>query len=64
MADRNDNGILDSHEKWWLAARVLVLIWSIGFLSASYLGYAHEVDRGMLGTVMTASAMSFIKQPK
>lgn len=64
MADENENGILDRHEKWWLLMRVMVLVWSIGFLSASYLGYVKDVDRSMLATTMTAAAASFIKKTK
>ncbi|QBP06155.1 hypothetical protein [Synechococcus phage S-B68] len=58
MADSNNNGILDSHEKWFLLMRVVVLLWSIGFLTASYLGYG-KVDRTFLATTFTAAAASF-----
>ena len=44
--------------------RVTVLVWSLGFLSASYLGLAKDVDRPLLATLATASAGSFIKRPK
>lgn len=64
MPDSNNNGILDSHEKWWLLMRITVLVWSLGFLSASYLGLAKDVDRPLLATLATASAGSFIKRPK
>ena len=56
--DRNKNGILDSHEKWWLLMRVIVLLWSLGFLTASYLGLS-SVDRTFLSATFTASAASF-----
>lgn len=44
--------------------RVVVLLWSMGFLSASYLGYAKEVDRALMASTMTAAAASFIKKAK
>jgi len=56
--DSNKNGILDSHEKWWLLMRVVVLLWSLGFLTASYLGVG-DIDRTFLATTFTASAASF-----
>ena len=58
MADQNNNGILDSHEKWFLVGKVIVLVWSLGFLTASYLG-VKNVDRTFLATTFTASAASF-----
>ena len=65
MADLNKNGILDSHEKWFLVMKVLVLLWSLGFLTASYLGYLKNIDRTFLATTLTASAASFgMKRPK
>ena len=53
MSDLNKNGILDSHEKWFLVAKVLVLFWSLGFLTASYLGYIKNIDRTFLATTLT-----------
>lgn len=64
MADINSNGILDTHEKWWLLMRVIVLLWSMGFLSASYLGIVKEVDRALMASTMTAAAASFVKKAK
>ena len=64
MADINSNGILDRHEKWWLLMRVVVLLWSMGFLSASYLGYTKDVDRALMASTMTAAAASFVKKAK
>ena len=58
MADSNNNGILDSHEKWFLMMKIMVLLWSMVFLTASYLGKA-DVDRTFLATTFTASAASF-----
>jgi len=56
--DVNNNGILDSHEKWFLAVKIIVFVWSLIFLTASYMG--HEgIDRTFLATTFTASAASF-----
>ena len=56
--DVNKNGIIDSHEKWFLFAKITVLVWSMGFLTASYLG-VKDIDRTFLATTFTASAASF-----
>ena len=65
IVDTNKNGIIDSHEKWFLVAKVLVLVWSLGFLSASYMGLLKNIDRTFLATTLTASAASLgMKRPK
>ena len=56
--DINDNGIIDSHEKWFLFAKILVLVWSLGFLTSSYLGN-DKIDRTFVGATFTASIASF-----
>lgn len=56
--DINNNGILDSHEKWFLGIKVVVFLWSLLFLSWSYLGN-DKVDRLFLSATFTASAASF-----
>jgi uncharacterized BrkB/YihY/UPF0761 family membrane protein len=56
--DVNNNGILDSHEKWFLGVKIIVFVWSLFFLTYSYLGNK-EVDRLFVGTTFTASAASF-----
>ena len=56
--DVNSNGILDSHEKWFLTARVLVLSWSLVLMTASYFGN-EEIDRTFVGAAFTASIASF-----
>ena len=57
-SDINNNGILDSHEKWFLFVRLLVLVWSLGLLTYSYFG-SDEVDRAFVATTFTASVASF-----
>ena len=63
--DVNNNGILDSHEKWFLGVKIVVFIWSIFFISWSYLGN-EKVDRIFVSATLTASAASFSlrKTPK
>ena len=43
--DSNNNGIIDSHEKWFLIMRVIVLLWCMGFLTFSYVFKEDEIDR-------------------
>ena len=58
-ADSNNNGIIDSHEKWFLIMRVIVLLWCMGFLTFSYIFKEDEIDRTFLATTFTATAASF-----
>ena len=58
FTDVNSNGILDSHEKWFLLVKIIVFFWSLSFLTASYLNKS-DVDRTFLAGVFTASAASF-----
>ena len=57
-SDVNQNGILDSHEKWFLGVKVIILSWSLIFLTLSYLG-KKEVDRLFVSTTLATSAASF-----
>lgn len=57
-SDENNNGILDSHEKWFLGVKLVVFLWSLLFLTMSYLGHG-GIDRTFLVTTFTASAASF-----
>lgn len=57
-SDVNNNGILDHQENWFLAVRLLVFIWSLFFLSWSYMGN-EKPDRMFLSATLTASAASF-----
>jgi hypothetical protein len=57
-SDINNNGILDSHEKWFLFVRMLVLVWSLSLLTYSYFG-SDKVDRAFVATTFTASVASF-----
>lgn len=61
--DINQNGILDSHEKYFLGAKVTVLVWSLFFLSWSYLGNT-KVDRLFVSTTLASSAASFAMKRK
>ena len=58
FSDINKNGILDHQEDWFLAVKIVVFIWSLFFLSWSYLGN-EKPDRIFLSTTLTASAASF-----
>ena len=58
MEDRNNNGIPDKQELYYLVVRIVVLVWSMGMLSVSYFMKA-EIDRTFMATLMTASAASF-----
>ena len=58
FSDINKNGILDSHEKWFLLVKMIVFLWSLSFLTASYL-IKLDVDRTFLAGLFTASAASF-----
>ena len=57
--DKNGNGVLDSHEKWWLIVRGVTFIWSLCFLTASYFG-AKDVDRALVSITFTSVVTSFI----
>lgn len=65
FTDINNNGILDHQENWFLAVKIVVFVWSLFFLSWSYLGN-EKPDRFFLSATLTASAASFglKKQPK
>ena len=56
--DSNNNGILDSHEKWFLIIRAVVLLWSVSMITASYFT-DKKIDTTFLATTFTASAASF-----
>ena len=58
MVDLNQNGIPDTHEKWFLIVRLGVLIWSTSMLTASYF-VETEIDQTYMATMMTAAAASF-----
>lgn len=58
FSDINKNGILDHQEDWFLAVKIVVFIWSLFFLSWSYLGN-DRIDRPFLSVTLTASAASF-----
>ncbi len=57
-SDTNKNGILDSHEKWFLGAKLVVLIWSLALLTSSYFGNV-SVDKTFVAATFTASLASF-----
>ena len=61
--DVNNNGILDSHEKWFLGVKIIVFIWSLFFVTWSYLGNTH-VDRFFVSATLSASAASFSLRKK
>lgn len=58
MLDKNNNGIPDSHEFWYLIVRIFVLLWSSSMLTFSYFQDT-RIDKTFMATVMTASAASF-----
>ena len=56
--DLNNNGIPDAQEKWFIVARAVVLLWSMGMLTASYF-METKVDQAFMVTIFTGSAASF-----
>ena len=62
MVDKNNNGIPDDHELWFLVVRVGILIWSMGMLTASYFTDKH-IDQTFFATTTTAAAASFGMKP-
>ena len=58
MEDRNDNGIPDSHEFIYLVVRCLILLWSLGMLSASYF-METKIDKTFMASLMSATTGSF-----
>ena len=58
MVDLNQNGIPDTHEKWFLIVRFGVLIWSTTMLTTSYF-VETKIDQTYMATMMTAAAASF-----
>lgn len=44
--------------------RIIVLVWSMGFLSASYLGLAKDVPRQLMTVLASTSAGTFLNRPK
>ena len=64
MIDLNQNGIPDTHEKWFLIVRLGVLVWSTAMLTTSYF-VETKIDQTYMATMMTAAAASFgIKKDK
>lgn len=57
-SDVNKNGVLDSHEKWFLGVKLTVFVWSLFFVTWSYLGNTH-IDRFFVSASLSASATSF-----
>jgi len=57
FSDVNRNGILDSHEKWFLLLKIVTVVWSLGFLTASYVSNL-KVDRPALYAIAGAAGAS------
>ena len=62
-SDVNQNGILDSHEKWFLGVKIVVFTWSLFFLTWSYLGNKN-VDRFFVSSTLTAAALGSINKKR
>ena len=58
MEDRNQNGIPDKQELYYLIVRVGILVWSMAMITTSYFHKA-DIDKTFMATLMTASAASF-----
>ena len=63
MVDKNNNGIPDDQELWFLIVRVGILLWSMGMLTASYF-VSSNIDKTFFATTTTAAAASFGIKPK
>jgi O-antigen/teichoic acid export membrane protein len=62
-SDVNQNGILDSHEKWFLGVKIIVFSWSLFFLTWSYIGNTN-IDRLFVSSTLTASALGSFQRKK